>query len=190
VGHVVDVPILAADNHILYQSKQGNQSLPGVASHFTCCEFRMGAFKKRKFWTELGMRRKEKIMEGGTKLNNNSNRENSRKSFARKLVHMILAISVAFVVCVSIVAGVLLANSTGKPKPFLDSNGKPLSGSISEKIHVKINGVEQGMFIKGKDKMKPVLLFLHGGPGLPEYAIRYQYPALLEEDFVVCWREQ
>lgn len=32
--------------------------------------------------------------------------------------------------------GVLLAWSPGKPKPFVDEDGRPLAGSISEKIHV------------------------------------------------------
>ena len=58
--------------------------------------------------------------------------------------------------------GVLLLWSPGRPTPFLDDNGKPFPGSISEKIHVNINGVEQGMFIKGKDSSNPVLLYLHG----------------------------
>ncbi len=84
----------------------------------------------------------------------------------------------------------LHAYSPGKPKPFLGWNGEPIPGSISEKIFVKINGVEQGMFIKGKDKTKPVLLFLHGGPGMPEYAVSREYPIVLEEHFTVCWWEQ
>ena len=78
----------------------------------------------------------------------------------------------------------------GKPQPFVDENGNPLAGSISEKIFVNLNGVEQGMFIKGKDATKPVLLFLHGGPGMPEYFLTQRYPTGLEEDFVVCWWEQ
>ena len=41
--------------------------------------------------------------------------------------------------------------SPGTPKPYIDSTGKPKADSISEKIHVNINGVEQGMFIKGKN---------------------------------------
>ena len=62
---------------------------------------------------------------------------------------------------------VLWIYSPGKPKPFLDANGKLLMNSISEKINININGVKQGMFIKGKDVTKPVLLYLHGG--LPDY---------------------
>ncbi len=86
-----------------------------------------------------------------------------------------------------IILGVLLLLSPGKPKPFLDENGKPLAGSISEKIHVNINGVEQGMFIKGKNITNPVLLFLHGGTGLPEYFLTNRYPTGLEDYFTVCW---
>ena len=48
--------------------------------------------------------------------------------------------------------------SPGTPKPFLDDSGKTLGGSISEKIKVNINGVEQGVFIKGKNAGNPVLL--------------------------------
>ncbi|MGL6202395.1 MAG: alpha/beta fold hydrolase [Lachnospiraceae bacterium] len=36
----------------------------------------------------------------------------------------------------------------------------------------------------------PVLLFLHGGPGLPEYFLSCNSGLKLEEDFTVCWWEQ
>ena len=102
---------------------------------------------------------------------------------------MLIALSVvlAFILVLMLV---LLAFSRGNPKPFLDENGRPIEGSISEKIHVNINGLEQGMFIKGRDKTKPVLLFLHGGPGLPEYFLTKNYPTGLEDYFTVCWWEQ
>ena len=100
-----------------------------------------------------------------------------------------IALSI-ILVCSLIVSGIILVSSPGKSKPFLNSYGETISGSISEKIRVPINGVEQGMFIKGKDKTKPVLLFLHGGPGMPEYAISRKYPLVLEEHFTVCWWEQ
>ncbi len=87
-----------------------------------------------------------------------------------------------------ILLGALLLLSPGKPKLFLDNNGQPVKGSISEKIHVNINGAEQGMFIRGKDKTKPILLYLHGG--MPDYFLSGKYPTKLEDDFVVCWWEQ
>ena len=86
--------------------------------------------------------------------------------------------------------GVLLAYSPGKPEPFLDENGNLLAGSISEKVFVDINGVEQGMFIKSKDINNPVLLFVHGGPGMPEYWLTQRYPTGLEDYFTVVWWEQ
>jgi len=102
---------------------------------------------------------------------------------------MLIVIS-TLLVGVLILAGVLLALSPGKPEPFLDENGKPLAGSISEKVFVDINGVKQGMFIKGKDVNNPVLLFMHGGPGMPEYWLTQRYPTGLEDHFVVVWWEQ
>lgn len=102
---------------------------------------------------------------------------------------MLIAISI-ILACILAPVGVLLLWSRGKPAPFADENGNLLSGSISEKIHVNINGAKQGMFIKSKDESQPVLLFLHGGPGMPTYFLTQRYPTGLEECFTVCWWEQ
>jgi pimeloyl-ACP methyl ester carboxylesterase len=114
----------------------------------------------------------------------------SIRSFGRKVTRIMLIMSAVLVVGALVLLGVLLAWSPGRPQPFLDKNGKPLAGSISEKIHVNINGVEQGMFIKSKDATNPVLLFIHGGPGMPEYWLTQRYPTGLEEYFTVVWWEQ
>lgn len=64
------------------------------------------------------------------------------------------------------------------------------SESISEKKFIQVNGVRQGMFIKGKDINNPVILFLHGGPGMPEYPLTQKYQTNIESHFTVCWWEQ
>lgn len=65
------------------------------------------------------------------------------------------------------------------------------SQGIGEKAFLEIGGIRQGMVIKGNDLEKPVLLFLSGGPGIPEYLMDYRYPTFLENEFIVCfwdWR--
>jgi pimeloyl-ACP methyl ester carboxylesterase len=99
-----------------------------------------------------------------------------------------LTIPAVLLVCVLILVGVLLVYSPGKPEPFLDENRRPLAGSISEKVFVNLNGVEQGMFIKSKDATHPVLLYLHGG--MPDYFLTQKYPTGLEDYFTVVWWEQ
>jgi pimeloyl-ACP methyl ester carboxylesterase len=90
--------------------------------------------------------------------------------------------------CLVILVGILVVFSPGKVSPFLDKNGRPIPGSISEKIRVNINGVEQGMFIKSKDARNPVLLYLHGG--MPDYFLTKKYPTGLEDYFTVVWWDQ
>ncbi len=102
----------------------------------------------------------------------------------------LLIVVAILLVCVVGVIGALLVLSPGVPAPFLGPDGKALAGSLSEKRHVSINGAAQGMFIRAKDKTNPVLLFLHGRPGMPEFAIAQGFPAVLEDHFVVCWWEQ
>ena len=98
---------------------------------------------------------------------------------------IIISVLVAFIL---ILVGVLQLWSPGKPGPFLDANGSPLAGSISEKVFININGVKQGMFIKSKDVSHPVLLYLHGG--MPDYFLTQKYPTGLEDYFTVVWWEQ
>jgi pimeloyl-ACP methyl ester carboxylesterase len=79
-------------------------------------------------------------------------------------------------------------NRPGRPRPFLDSQGRPLPGSLSEKARVTVNGVETGMILKARDASTPVLLYLHGG--MPDYFLTQRYPTGLDEAFVVCWWDQ
>ena len=82
-----------------------------------------------------------------------------------------------------VAVGFLLLMSHSKPIPFLDNDGRPLAGSISEKIKIQINGVDQGMIIKAKNIRNPVLLYLHGG--MPDYFLTQRYPTGLDDNFVV-----
>jgi pimeloyl-ACP methyl ester carboxylesterase len=109
---------------------------------------------------------------------------------ARLIGRFIMTIAIIGLFLLLILFGILFSMSKGNPIPFTDENGLPLSGSISEKIFIDINGVKQGMFIKSKDETNPVLLFLHGGPGMPEYFLTQKYPTGLEENFTVVWWEQ
>lgn len=99
-----------------------------------------------------------------------------------------LIAAAALIISLLLLLGVLLLLSPGTPKPFLDDSGAPLAGSISEKIRVDINGVEQGMFIKSENARNPVLLYLHGG--IPDYFLMERYPTGLDELFTVVWWEQ
>ncbi len=104
-----------------------------------------------------------------------------------KLMFMLL---IGLFLLIALLTIYLLLISNGKQNQFLDNKGNRISGSISEKIFVNINGLEQGMFIKGMNEENPVLLFLHGGPGMPEYAIGKKYTTILEKNFTVCYWEQ
>ena len=137
---------------------------------------------------EKQQRKKDSLTLGGNILADHNVKKFTIQSFLRKAGHIMLAVISIFLACLVILAGILLIRSPGKPKPFADGNGSPLAGSISEKIHVTINGVEQGMFIKSKDETHPVLLYLHGG--MPDYFLTRKYPTGLEDIFTVVWWEQ
>jgi len=86
--------------------------------------------------------------------------------------------------------GLLRFWSPGTPRPLLDAAGRSIVGNISEKTWVDINGVKQGMVIRGENAANPVLLVVHGGPGMPDYVLTEQYPTELEDLFTVVWWDQ
>jgi len=54
---------------------------------------------------------------------------------------------------------------------------------------IKLGGLDQSILIRGRDVSKPLLLFLHGGPGIPEMPISYVNRDL-ERDFIVVHWDQ
>lgn len=98
----------------------------------------------------------------------------------------------AFCLVLLTLAGLTLyvrALSQGEPAPFVDAQGQVLPQSLSEKIWVSIEGADQGMILRGRDQDLPVLLFVHGGPGMPETFLNETYATDLEAHFLVCWWE-
>jgi pimeloyl-ACP methyl ester carboxylesterase len=110
------------------------------------------------------------------------------KTFAQRARRVAVTAIAVLLLSLLVLVGILGFMSPGSPIPFLEDGGKPLAGSISEKVFVNIGGTKQGMFIKSKDETNPVLLYLHGG--LPDYFLTAKYPTGLEDYFTVVWWEQ
>jgi pimeloyl-ACP methyl ester carboxylesterase len=56
--------------------------------------------------------------------------------------------------------------------------------------NVEIGGVEQTIYLRGHDQNKPVMLFVHGGPGAPEMHAARDFGLQLEEHFIVVHWDQ
>lgn len=87
-------------------------------------------------------------------------------------------------------AVILWIKSPGKAEPITDLNGETKSGSISTIEKVMLGGLEQYLIIRGADSLKPVMLFLHGGPGSPEFTFMNNTNQAIENDFVMVYWEQ
>jgi pimeloyl-ACP methyl ester carboxylesterase len=76
--------------------------------------------------------------------------------------------------------------------PITNAAGDEIPGSIAAIETVSLGGFEQTITIRGADTTKPVLLFLHGGPGMPSspWATWNGYHAELEEHFVLVHWDQ
>jgi pimeloyl-ACP methyl ester carboxylesterase len=76
--------------------------------------------------------------------------------------------------------------------PITDAQGNEIPGSIAVIETVTLGGVEQTITIRGADTAKPILLILHGGPGMPSspWATWNDFHADLERHFVVVHWDQ
>jgi len=60
--------------------------------------------------------------------------------------------------------------------------------SIASLERIRIGGVDQYVLIRGNDASLPILLFLHGGPGMPAMYLAHAFQGELEKEFVaVQW---
>ncbi|WP_201315173.1 alpha/beta hydrolase [Dyella sp. EPa41] len=74
---------------------------------------------------------------------------------------------------------------------ILDSNRMILaSQGVDEKVRLHINGIDQWVSIRGKDRRNPILLFLHGGPAAPAMPEAYTFQTPWEDYFTVVQWDQ
>jgi pimeloyl-ACP methyl ester carboxylesterase len=73
---------------------------------------------------------------------------------------------------------------------IVDTQGKPVPGSIASLEKVPLNGSEQWVSIRGASTENPVLLWLAGGPGGSQIStVRFHLGALEEHFVVVNWEQ-
>jgi pimeloyl-ACP methyl ester carboxylesterase len=73
---------------------------------------------------------------------------------------------------------------------FLDEAGRPLPQSIASMERWHINGVDQSVILRGRDRGSPLLVWVHGGPGISETGVVRRYNSALEDHFVVVLWDQ
>lgn len=74
--------------------------------------------------------------------------------------------------------------------PIKDLHGKVVQGSVALLEKINLGNVMQWILIRGVDKTKPIILFLHGGPGSSLMGLYKKYNAELEKHFVVVLWDQ
>lgn len=75
---------------------------------------------------------------------------------------------------------------------FFKSYTPPIlaSHAVAELKNVEVGGDTQYLLIRGRERDNPILLFLHGGPGMPAMYLAWRFQRRLERDFVVVHWDQ
>ena len=63
-------------------------------------------------------------------------------------------------------------------------------GSVATLQGIEVNGDRQYLLVRGRSRENPVLLFVHGGPGMPAMFLAHSFQRELERDFVVVHWDQ
>lgn len=83
----------------------------------------------------------------------------------------------------------LLKFTTSTPS-FKDVKGHLLKDSIAETAFVELGGIKQWILMRGRSIHQPILIFLHGGPGISLQGIFRYYNHALEDHFLVVGWDQ
>lgn len=73
--------------------------------------------------------------------------------------------------------------------PIVDAAGNPDPDGVALLEEVELGGADQWILTRGKPG-NPVLLFLHGGPGMPAMYLHHAFGRDLERDFIVVHWDQ
>jgi pimeloyl-ACP methyl ester carboxylesterase len=89
-----------------------------------------------------------------------------RRQERRTMKGICRTIQLSAMIAVLVAIGACASRAPYTP-PIKDDDGNVIPGSISSIESVMLGGVAQTIVIRGVDRTKPVLLHLHGGPGMP-----------------------
>ena len=89
------------------------------------------------------------------------------------------AVAIAIALLFLILLGFVVPIRRGYTPKF----NSPQSVALLEQV--SLSGGRQYVLIRGKNKQNPILLFLHGGPGMPTMYLAHDFQRDLERDFVV-----
>ena len=88
-------------------------------------------------------------------------------------------------VTVALIGGAAYFTTHSRTPPIRDREGRVRPASIASLEKVNLGGREQCILIRGANRSNPVLLFLHGGPGMPAMYLSHAFQRPWEEDIVV-----
>lgn len=108
----------------------------------------------------------------------------------KKIIKVLLYAFGGVMIIIFGLLSILWLKSPGITDPITDSNGQEIPGSISGIEEITLGGEKQYLIIRGADKSKPVMLFLHGGPGSPELPFMKEFNQEIEKGFVMVYWEQ
>lgn len=103
----------------------------------------------------------------------------------KTLLKILFGLLLTFLVILIFSVGFIWYKSPMTTPQFTEA---PNSISTIEKL--ELNGEDQFVILRGRDVDNPVVLFLHGGPGSPEYPAFYEYNRELEDDLTFAHWEQ
>ena len=115
-----------------------------------------------------------------------------KQSFGRVLWKIIRVILIIIAVILVGAVIMLFAISPAKIDPLKDQNGKKYPNGIAERVMIDVGDMKLGAFLLGEDVDNPVLLYMHGGPGMPVLFMddSHYFPERLEKYFTVCYLDQ
>jgi pimeloyl-ACP methyl ester carboxylesterase len=90
----------------------------------------------------------------------------------------------------SVLASAPGMHDLGRTPAFRGTDGEPVSGSIAEVKWVNLGGLDQWVMIRGENITNPVLLLLHGGPGMSETSLFRGFNSALERSYTVVYWDQ
>ena len=116
-------------------------------------------------------------------------RKTKKHSVLFKIMRGII-ITIGVIIVAAIIT--LFALSPGKIDPLLDQEGNTYPNGIAERVMIDVGDMELGAFLLGENIDNPILLYMHGGPGMPTLFMdtAHYYPERLEKYFTVCYLDQ